>query len=52
MTPDPAPAETLKLLSESTPVLRFVYISALLHRFSKWSVRSPRAPREQPRAKA
>ena len=29
MTPDPAPAETLKLLPESTPVLRFVYISAL-----------------------
>ena len=26
MTPDPA--ETLKLLPESTPVLRFVYISA------------------------
>ena len=27
MTPYPAPAETLKLLPESTPVLRFVYIS-------------------------
>ena len=25
----PAPAETLKLLPESTPVLRFVYISAM-----------------------
>ena len=27
MTTDPAPAETLKLLPESTPVLRFGYIS-------------------------
>ena len=27
MTPDPIPAETLKLLSESTPELRFVYTS-------------------------
>ena len=27
MTPDPAPGETLKLLPESTPVLRFVYTS-------------------------
>ena len=27
MTTDPAPAETLTLLPESTPVLRFVYIS-------------------------
>ena len=30
MTPDSAPAETLKLLPESTPVLRFVYISVWL----------------------
>ena len=27
VTPDPAPAETLTLLPESTPVLRFVYTS-------------------------
>ena len=29
MTPDPAPAETLTLLLESTPVLRFVYTSGV-----------------------
>ena len=35
MTPDPAPVETLKLLPESTPVLRFVYISGAYVIFHK-----------------
>ena len=41
MTPAPAPtpAETLKLLPESTPALRFVYISAL---FAGMKIMTPR----------
>ena len=34
MTPDPAPAETLTLLPESTPVLQFVYTSEKKPKFS------------------
>ena len=36
MTPDPAPAETLKLLPESTAVLRFVYISDVISKMKSF----------------
>ena len=38
MTADPAPGETLKLLPESIPVLRFVYISGVGPIFAKKSL--------------